>query len=149
MPRLSRWKRRISSSINFTRINKSSCVFFYACIKNIQKFRAIRETSMDTAYQIFLEGRIKFILFLFVIFISLYTLCFSCKLSSHVLYNPFNKFSDFANYFTKSKFTSQRHAFRHKNALHSFFPFSSSKRMDYYRCFSSFLANEFIETEIN
>lgn len=72
MPRLSRWKRRIRSYINFTRINKSSCVFFYACIKNIQKFRAIRETSMDTAYQIFLEGRIKFILFLFVIFISLH-----------------------------------------------------------------------------
>lgn len=72
MPRLSRWKRRIRSYINFTRINKSSCVFFYACIKNIQKFRAIRETSMDTAYQVFLEGRIKFILFLFVIFISLH-----------------------------------------------------------------------------
>ena len=132
MPRLSRWKRRICSSINFTRINKSSCVFFYACIKNIQKFRAIRETSMDTAYQIFLEGRIKFILFLFVIFISLHTLCFPCKLSSHVLYNPFNKLSGFANYFRKSKFTCtplQRHAFRHKNALHSFFPLSSSKRI--------------------
>lgn len=125
-------------------------MFFYACIKNIQKFRAIRETSMDTAYQVFLEGRIKFILFLFVIFISLhfvfranYHPTFCIILLTNSLVSPItleNRNSpvpprNVMHFVTRTRYTP-------------FFP-SPPQRGLLYRCFLSFLANEFIETEIN